>query len=240
MTGETTAEASAAAVSGMGSGFLLDPATYMAGAAQGFTGLDFYFAGRAGVLGEVDADLASAALVFFSPETVRTNWEQGAGVMPRVEASQALADCCATWADAHLADDVDWDRLAELAGKVVASAPAAGAPLFAGWRRLPLPEDPKQRALHQMNVLRELRMSRHGAAVVAVGLDVADAVRHRSPAMLGIFGWPEASLPDGFAARWDDAERFTNVGSARDYAVLDDTEAADFVRLSEAALAAMT
>ena len=240
MTGETTAEASAAAVSGMGSGFLLDPATYMAGAAKGFTGLDFYFAGRAGVLGEVDADLATAALVFFSPDVVRTNWEQGKGVMDRVDASQALAECCANWADGHLADDVDWARLGELAGKVVAAAPAIGAPLFAGWRQLPVPEDPKQRALHQLNVLRELRMARHGAAVVAVGLDIADAVRHRNPGLLGIYGWPEASVPDGFAARWDEAERLTNVGSARDYAVLDDGEAADFVRLGEAALAAVS
>jgi hypothetical protein len=235
-----TAEAAAGAVSGLGSGFLLDPATYMAGAGKGFAGLDFYFAGRAGVLGEVDADLAIAALVFFSPDVVRANWEQADGVMPRVDASAAMAECCASWADGHLADDVDWARLAELAGKVVAAAPSVGAPLFAGWRRLPVPEDPKQAALHQMNVLRELRMARHGSAVVASGLDIGDAVRHRSPAMLGIFGWPEAELPEGFVARWDEAERLTNLGSARDYAVLDDAEAADFVRLGEAALAAVS
>jgi hypothetical protein len=241
MDAQQVAHETKGAVTGLSQGFILDPATYVHGAEQGYEGLDFYFAGRAGVLGEVDADVVAAALVFFHPDVVRRSWDNGAAVMQRGEAAAAFAACGARWADEHLGDDVDWPRLAELAAKVVRCATPAGAPLFAGWRRLAAPADPKQAALHHLNGLRELRGARHGAAVVAVGADVGDAVRHRTPHMAaGIYGWDEAPLDPGFAALWAEAERLTDVGSAGDYAALDDAEAADFVRLAPAALAAVS
>ena len=104
-------------------------------------------------------------------------------------AVELFAGCLVTWAEAHLGDDVDWPRLAELAGKVVDGASVAGAPVFAGWRALPVPENPKAAALHQLNALRELRMARHGAAVTALGLDVGATVCHATPGMAAIFGW---------------------------------------------------
>ena len=241
MDGRSIAAETAATVSGLSAGFILDPATYVHGAEQGYDGLDFYFAGRAGVLGEVDADVVVAALVFFHPDVVHAAWAGGAPVMQRGKAAVAFAGCGARWADEHLADDVDWPRLAELAGKVVRGASPAGAPLFAGWRRLAAPADPKQAALHHLNGLRELRMARHAAAVVVSGLDVGDAVRHRSPGMAtGIFGWKDVPVDPGFAERWAAAEHLTDVASARDYDVLDATEAADFVRLAAAARAAVS
>jgi hypothetical protein len=240
MDGESIATEVAAAVGGLSQGFILDGATYAHGAEQGYEGLDFYFAGRAGVLGEVDADVVVAALVFFHPDVVHAAWASGAPVMQRGKAAATFAACGARWADAHLGDDVDWARLAELAAKVVRGASAAGAPVFAGWRRLPPPADPKQAALHHFNGLRELRMARHGAAVVASGLDVGDAVRHRSPQMATVFGWNDTPVDAGFAARWAEAERLTNVASGRDYEVLDAAEADDFVRLAAAARAAVS
>jgi hypothetical protein len=241
MTGADVAEATATTVSGLSSGFMLDPKTYAAGSERGFAGLDFYFAGRGGVLGEVDADVVSAAMVFFHPDHVRTQWDGCAGVLPREEASAVFADCLSRWADEHLADDagVDWATLAGLAGKVVDNAAPAGAPLFAAWRTVDVPSGDRAAALHQVNCLRELRLARHGAAVLVTGLDLGDAVRHRSPAMAGIFGWGEATLDDGVPALWDDAERLTNQASARDYGVLADDEAAELVRLCAAATAAV-
>lgn len=240
MDAERVASETAAVVSGLAQSFMLDPATYVHGAEQGYQGLDFYFAGRAGVLGEVDADVVAAALVFFHPDVVRNAWDNGAPVMQRSKAAVAFAACAARWADEHLGDDVDWPRLAELAAKVVRCASPAGAPVFAGWRRLAAPTDPKQAALHHFNGLRELRMARHGAAVLAHGLDVGDAVRHHTPHMVGVFGWNDAPVDPGVADRWVAAERLTDVGSAPDYAALDAAEAADFVRLAPAALAAVS
>jgi hypothetical protein len=241
MDGETIAAETAAAVGGLSAGYMLDPATYVQGTEQGFQGLDFYFVGRAGVLGEVDADVVVAALVFFHPDVVHTSWDASAPVMQRAKGAAAFAGCGARWADEHLADDVDWPRLAELAAKVVRGASPIGAPIFAGWRRLVAPADAKHAALHHFNGLRELRMARHASAVVATGLDVGDAVRHRSPGMAsGIFGWNDTPVAAGFAERWAEAERLTNVGSARDYEVLDAAEADDFVRLAAAARAAVS
>ncbi|HET6952886.1 MAG TPA: hypothetical protein VFI47_21060 [Acidimicrobiales bacterium] len=57
----------------MSSGFMFDPATYATGAEHGYEGIAFYFAGRAGVLGEVDAEVVTAALAFFHPDVVRAN-----------------------------------------------------------------------------------------------------------------------------------------------------------------------
>jgi hypothetical protein len=239
MDGVEVAQATAATVSGLSSGFMLDPATYAAGAGKGFAGLDFYYGGRAGVLGDVCGDVVAAAMVFFQPDLVRTQWDAALAVMPPDDASAVFADCANAWADEHLGADVDWATLSDLAGKVVAGATPAGAPLFAAWRAVDAPSDDRQAALHQLNCLRELRLARHGAAVLATGLDIGDAVRHRSPAMVAIFGWPDQALADDVATRWDEAERLTNQGSGRDYAVLDADEAEAFVRLCGEATASV-
>jgi len=237
MSTASIAERTASAVNGLSSGFMLDAATYAVGAEAGFDGMDFYGAGRAGVLGEVTAEQVTACLVFFSPEVVRNVWEGSRDVMPRSAAAELFAGCLVTWADAHLGDDVDWARLAELADRIAAAASVSGAPVFAGWRALPVPGEPKAAALHHMNALRELRAARHGAAVIAVGLDVGDAVRLKSP-MAAVFGWEGEVGPD-VPRLWDEAEALTNRATERDYAVLDDAEAEEFAALCAAAAASV-
>ena len=239
MNDKTTAEATAATVSGLSSGFMLDGATYKRGAGLGFGGIDFYFAGRGGVLGDVCGDVVASSFVFFSPAQVTAAWDGSRDVLSRSAASAEFAGCMSAWADAHLEDSVDWARLAELAGTVAGSATVAAAPLFAAWRAADVPADPKQAALHRLNQLRELRMARHGAAVVAIGIDPADAVRHRSPQMLGVFGWEATEVPAEVVALWAEAERLTNVATDRDYSVLSESESAEFVALCAAAQAAV-
>ena len=70
MTPEECAARTTAAVSGLASFIMLDGATYAAGAEHGFSGLDFYAAGRAGVLGSVPAEQVSACFGFMEPGTV--------------------------------------------------------------------------------------------------------------------------------------------------------------------------
>ena len=82
------ATATAAPVSTVGSHFMLDGNTYKRGAELGFQGLDFYVAGRGGVLGDVDADVVSAAFTFFEPDSVRALWLQGT----TVESDQLYGD----------------------------------------------------------------------------------------------------------------------------------------------------
>ena len=229
------AERTRPAVTGISANFMLDGATYAVGGDAGFNGMDFYGAGRGGVLGEVSADVAAAAFVFFNPTVVEGAWEGSRDVMSRGAAAELFAGCLVTWADQHLSDDVDWARLAELAGKIVDHASVGGAPVFAGWRALPVPSEPKAAAVHQLNALRELRASRHGGAVIAVGLDLGDSVRHASPGMAPIFGWDGTEVGPEVPALWDEAEALTNRATDRDYAVLDDAEAEEFAALCEAA-----
>jgi len=229
---------SASAISTIGSHFMLAGPTYARGAEAGFSGLDFYFRGRAGVLGEVDAGVVAATLAFFEPTHVRTQWEAGRGVMPAGDAAQLFAACAATWAAEHVPDDLDAARLAALAGAVVERTPEAIAPIFAGWRTLPVPEDPKAAAVHHLNALRELRFAYHAAAVLTSGLSVLEAMSLRSPHMLQLFGWAEGVPTDGLQERWDAAEAQTDVSMARALAVLEDAERAELVELANALHAA--
>jgi hypothetical protein len=240
VTPEEAAEATASAVSALSSHFMLDGATYAKGAEMGFDGMDFYVAGRGGVLGDVDGDVVSAAFVFFEPGTVRQRWESSRSVMSRADAGAAFARCGHEWATEHLPDDIDWARLADLTGEVVAQANPAAAPVFAGWRRLPVPEgDVKARALHQMNALRELRMAMHGAAVVTAGIAPLEALMVRTPYMAGLFGWDEPHPdPEPVRAAWEQAEAATNRGFATHLAALDEGARKELVRLLADAQAA--
>ena len=173
-----TADATAAAVGSLAGNFMLDPGTYAKGAELGFSGVDFYVGGRAGVLGPVDADVVSAAFAFFEPGNVRTLWEQALGVMDPGEASSRFMACGHQWAIEHLGDGVDWARTAELLGAVCSAASPAVAPLFAAWRATPEPDgsDAKALALHRFNLMRELRNGVHAAAVVSSGLLPVEAL----------------------------------------------------------------
>ena len=243
MTPEETAAACAGAVSGIAANFMLDPSTYAAGAEQGFSGLDFYAAGRGGVLGRVDADEVSAAFTFFEPGVVRTQWELGSSVMEPPDASKAFIAAGHRWATEHLdADACDWARLAELLGRVNAAAPDVFGPLFAGWRNLPEPDgaDPRALALHRLNVARELRFAAHAAAVRSAGISAPEAMAVRSPQMAGLFGWNELpDVTDDLRSRWEAAEAETNRSLAPAYAVLDEGERSELVKLCGAALGAV-
>ena len=222
---------------------MLDAATYIAAAEAGYEGLSFYFAGRGGVLGDVDADAVHEAFVFFPRDTVRAGWESAADVETRAESARRFAESGHRWAAAHLGEDaVDYRRFAELAGKVVAGADGSGAPVFTGWRELPEPAGERELVLHRMNALRELRAARHGAAVGEVGLEAVDAFMVKSPYMAAIFGWPEPEEgPDEVTReKWERAEALTNERFGADLAVLDAGERAEFCDLASAVNAAVS
>lgn len=202
--------------------FMTDAATHAHGAELGFEGADFYLAGRGGVLGEVPAPVVTAALVFFAPEVVEPAWERAGRVMPHAQAAREWAAALHAHARERDAGQFDWAALATLLGRVVAFAPVAGAPLFAGWRTLPEPDDAPALALHRLNALRELRGALHGAAVLTVGLAPVEAILVRTPKMVSTFGWTEAPPdPAPFNERWALAEARTDRMFGRHLGVLD-------------------
>lgn len=236
------ARVSAQAIHDLGATFMLDPQTYVVGAELGYEGTGFYFGGRGGVLGDVSAAEVAEAFIFFPLETTASNWEAAAKIESRAESARRFAEVAHEWARVHLAEDaLDYDRLAELAGKVVSAADGSNAPVFAGWRDLEEPSGSRELALHRINALRELRAARHGDAVKAVGLAPVDAFMVKTPYMAPIFGWPAPEGPpsDEHKALWERAEALTNEFFGRDLGVLEPAELSEFCDLANAALAAM-
>jgi hypothetical protein len=176
--------------------------------------------------------VVAAALVFFAPEIVEEAWERSRPVMSRADAAREWAGRCHVVAREQFPEDFEWRTLADLLGRVVRTASVAGAPLFAGWRALPEPDDGRALALHRLNALRELRGALHGAAVLTVGLAPVEAILVRSPAMIPVFGWQEAPADPGpFNERWALAEARTDRMFGRHLAVLDAQERSALVEM---------
>ena len=155
-------------------------------------GYAYYFAGRGGVLGDVDADVVAAAFGFFEPSLVRKMWDIGVAVEGAAAAAARYGAACAQFGRTQVAGFEGATRVGELAGRVAAGADIYALPLFAGWRNQPVPDDAQGRAFFLMHVLRELRGGVHLLAVVATGLGPRAAVFASGGAdQTKLFGWPE-------------------------------------------------
>ncbi|MFC4059417.1 hypothetical protein ACFOWE_14010 [Planomonospora corallina] len=239
---QATAAAVKDAIGGFGGGFMVSRETKALGERTGLDLWPLYFRGRCGVLGEVDADVVCSAAAFFPAEQVRKHWEAGRA-LPVDEAVALYAGACQDWGRRRLGAFAGAARLAELLERVAVSAGVLGAPLFAGWRAVPLPEDAPARATQLMHVLRELRGGLHAVAVLAEGLTPLQAVlldAHVTPRgrisgrdMALFHEWPEPypELGPEFAERRARAEELTDRLMAPAFAVLDEAESAELAEL---------
>ncbi len=233
-----TARRSARGIGDLPANFMLDMGTYGVAAEFGYEGMGFYYGGRGGVLGDVDAQEVTEAFVFFPAESVQAAWDGSRDVESRAASAQRWADTAAAWAVENLPTDaLDWGRLAELAGIVVDAADPAGAPIFEGYRRLDEPTETRGLAVHRLNALRELRAARHGAAVLAADIEPVEALMVKTPFMADVFGWPEPRpQPDEvLTQRWQDAEGETDRAFGNDLAIFDADQRSEFVELVEIA-----
>lgn len=238
MTAATTASELAEPVYDVGGRFMLDGATFARGAQLGLDGMVFYFAGRGGVLGDVDATTVIDEFGVFEPSTVATNWAAGREVMAPEQSAREFLACGHTWGREHLPEGLDAARLAELARRVTDAAGDDAPALFLAWRRQPWPSDDRAAALHAIHLLRELRGGLHVRAMRDAGLAPHDAVVVRQgEGMATLFGWSEPH-PDPAAARatWESAEQDTNDAMAALLDVLDGAEQAELVTLLRAAV----
>ena len=177
MTSRALSDAVSPVFGDIGSKYMLDPATGEIGKAAGYPdGFSFYFAGRGGVLGDVDADVVHAAFMFFDQAIVRKMWERGVAVEGARKAGTRYAAAADSWGRAHLSKFANAKRFCELAEKVVASVDPVGLSLFAGLRAEKLSADAHERAYRLVTWLRELRGCLHINAVVAEGLNGKEAV----------------------------------------------------------------
>ncbi|SDG16995.1 hypothetical protein SAMN05421505_102136 [Sinosporangium album] len=242
----------AAAVKGpvgiLGGGFMVSREAKVFTERTGLPGWTAYFRGRCGVLGEVDADVVTASTVFFPAEYVRDNWEAGRG-LPVDEAVAAFADACQEWGRRRFGGFAGTARLAALTELVVDNADVIGAPLFAGWRAVPLAADAPARLSQLLHTLRELRGGLHAVAVLGQGihpLQAALAADHDTPmgrregeAQARFSAWPEPFpdiTPEVIELRAK-AEEITDDLIAPAFEILDEGEAGELIGLLEQALA---
>ena len=243
MNPEETAHAARDAIGTLGGAFQTDPETFERGAELGFPpGFQYYGVGRFGVLGRVDADVVIAAAVFIEPTVLRSTWAEALEKVDPADGAEHYAGTCQAWGRTHLDGFDGVRRLAELAERVSTGASPLGAPTFAGWRALPLPDDAPGRVSQLMMVLRELRFGRHAVAVLAEGLSPLESVLAGSggEANAALFGWPEP-YPDVSAVgdRRKAAEARTDELCAPDFAVLDEGERTELVDLVNGAAASL-
>ena len=238
MTPDDTAVAVAGPIGALGGAFMLSRATLKKGPSLGFPkGWSFYFSGRGGVLGDVVPDVVAAAFVFFPVAWVQQQWLLGRAVMEPSAAAAAYAEACQDWGREKLDGLPGLERLVELLRRVAAAADPAGAPLFAGWRAMPLPEDAPGAAAQLLHVMREHRGAMHSMAVLTTGLAPREAViASDGESGAQFFGWPEPHperepLLDLHA----EAEDVTDELAARPYESLNDAEREELVDLLQAA-----
>jgi hypothetical protein len=230
-------------IGALGGGFMI---SREAKALCGQTGLgprELYFRGRCGVLGEVHTDVVLAACVFFPADHVRESWEGGRS-LPAEKAAAMYAGACQDWGRRRLGSFDGAARLAELLERVVANADVLGAPLFAGWRAVPLPDDPPGRAAQLLHVAREFRGGKHAVATLACGIDPlmsslastrlgAPSGRSAGHDLARFLMWPEPYPEPGEAdvAARRRAEEMTDALVAPAFGVLSDTESDELIDL---------
>ncbi|MEU8346072.1 hypothetical protein AB0C74_30610 [Spirillospora sp. NPDC048832] len=235
-----TVRAADTTIHDIGSKWMLDPAVSEHGTRLGYANpFAFYFAGRAGVLGDVDGSVAWSALGFFEPGVVRAMWDEGVAVAGAREAARRYARAFTAWAEERVPDD---PRLCELAERVADAADGAGLPLFCGWRAEPRPEPGPGRLVQALQVLRELRGGMHLVATTAVGLTPLEAVlTNEGEGKAKFCGW-QGGFPDCTALkpRLAEAEEITDRLSAAVYErALSPSERAEFAGLVAKAGAAV-
>jgi hypothetical protein len=197
----------------------------------GFTNYwDGYFAGRAGPLGRVPAEVVDAAFYNFGPgEVARHIPKVWRTAMPEAAYAARLGGCVAALRRilGDLVDTTELARAADLLAKAAVGAPTLGRVMYAALRALPMPDEPVARLWHAANMLREHRGDGHIVALVseqvggieahvlaALAVDI-----HPAESFGRIHHLPKpflASVMAGLRARGlvDDSGHFTDAGRA--------------------------
>jgi hypothetical protein len=185
------------------------------------------------VLGDVDE--IAAAMVFPSPELVRSAWAKGIELLTPLDGVHAFIGCAYTWAPDAIGSAPNLRRTVELLERLVESVDCTSAPLAGGWREVPAPEETPARATWAINVLREHRGGIHAASVLAAGLSPVEAIMAtEGEFMAQMYGWP-APYPDVEASKIRKApvEAATNDAVAASYDALDPATLAELADLVE-------
>jgi hypothetical protein len=215
----------------VGPAFYFDAATLARGKELGLDGFRFYFLGRGGVLGDVEAPVVASAFGYWNPQLLTKMWDTARQRFDARTAGREYVACCQEFGRRHFAD-LPLGPFCAAAEAVDRAADPGALALYAGLSAEPLADDVPARAMQLAALLRELRGSAHLVANVAVGLDLRTAHYLRRPDDLALFGWPADEPPavsDDDRARQADADALTDRIVTPAFAALDAQGARDLV-----------
>ncbi len=234
-------EAACPIINTVGSAFYFVPETVAVGKEHGLDGFRFYFLGRGGVLGDVEAPVIESAFAWWAPDLVAKMWNTAREKMAPRDAGRLYLKCAQDLGRAKFAQV---DGLAEFcasAENVMRAVNPAGLALFAGLAAEPLADDLPARAMQLLAVLREFRGSAHIMAVLAEGITPKVAHAAKRPDMVKSFGWGDDEVPvsEDDRAAMDAAESLTDELVTPAYSVLNAKEATAFLMTLKALQAAL-
>jgi hypothetical protein len=217
--------------------FAESPQTLRRARLLGLSGWAYHVSARAGALGDVRPETVAAAIGFIAPEAVVDGWEATAKTSEPMEvATWHLHELC-RWGNDQIGAFPRAHRLVELARRVVTAVDAAGLPLFAAWRAMPVPDDAVgAQAAVALHLLHEHRMGVQVVAIRASGLTPLEAIIAGPEGETGAvaFGWQPPYPPAGPQVRrlmW--AESVADALAGQAYGDLDRAERVEFCGLLE-------
>ncbi len=195
-----------------GSAFYFTPETVGVGKEHGLDGFRFYFLGRGGVLGDVEAPVVASAFGWWDPALVAKMWNTSRDKMAPREAGRIYLKCAQDHGRARLANVDGLQEFCTGAQQIIAATNPAGLALYAGLAAEPLADDLPGQAMQLLATLRELRGSAHIMAVLASGLEPKLAHAIKRPDMVKSFGYGEDPIPftDAQKAQLEAAEAITD------------------------------
>ncbi|WP_419928351.1 SCO6745 family protein [Candidatus Poriferisocius sp.] len=228
MTPEEVAAATATPVGALGRDFFFSDVVRETMAEHGFTGLPGYVGARGGVLGDVSADVVVSAFALFNPAIVELGWNQTKEQGSPSDAAAAFTVGLSRWASGTFAHLDGLDEFAAAARTVFDATVPMSQALYAGWRAMPVPDDPAAATALALHILRELRFGFHIHALSAVGMTPLEAVVARSgPQQAQLFGWSEPFPdPESLKARHKQAEETTSARMNEVYESIDASQRA--------------
>lgn len=229
-------------IGSLGAAFYFHPDTLAVGKELGLDGFRWYFLGRGGVLGNVEAQVVASAYGYFSPALCDKIWTSAAEKMAPRDAGRRYQQCAQDLGRAAFSDIAGIDAYCAAAEKINEAADPANLALYAAIDAEPLADDAPARAMQLTALLREFRGCMHLTALVASGMSMEMAHLVKRPDDYGTFGWGDSppEVTDADRALSETAEDLTNKLVTPAFSVLDETEQQDLLNglaAMEAALA---
>lgn len=212
----------------LGAAFYFHPDTLATGKELGLDGFRWYFLGRGGVLGNVEAQVVASAYAYFSPSLAEKIWTSAAEKLEPREAGRKYMACAHALGTTTFSELEGMDAFCAAAEKINDAADPAGLALYSAIDAEPLTDDVGARAMQLTALLREFRGCMHITALVATGMSMEMAHLVKRPDDYGTFGWGDnpPEVTDADRQMSQTAEALTDKLVMPAFSVLDETEQA--------------